>query len=97
MPRPEKSYKAVITAIHSRRKGPFAIWEISHDTGFSRPTVSRLFDRLKLMGYMTKAVRGFSNRVWRTRLKWPEKSCKVVIEEYELWQIAAGDRTVDIS
>ena len=97
MARPELSYKPIIIAIHGRRRVPFAIHEIAHETGFSRAAVSRIFDRLKLMGFLQKNTRGFNSRVWMARKTWPVKSCHSVITTYELWQLAAGDHSVDLT
>lgn len=97
MPRPEKAYESVIIAIHGRRKVPFAIWEVAYETGFSRQTVARVFDRLLLQGWIQRdATPHFNNRVWRTRKRWPAKVLREVKDYYTAYQIAAGDRTVSL-
>ena len=92
MPRPERGYRDIIIAIHTRRNGPFAVWELSKITKNSRPTVRRVLDKLRQMAYVVKAPRGYNSKVWRTRTHWPQHACRRVIEDYELWQLTSVQR-----
>ena len=91
MPRPEAHYKMIITAIHTLRKGPFAVYEIAHASGASRPTVTRILDRLAVMGYVTRTKKGFNAQHWRCRDKWLTAEAKDIIGDYEAYQMVRGN------